>query len=181
MSKSAVAAAEAGTRDVSASQLARAAALVGLRLTLLDSDGREVTGMSADGARDTAGRRFPAHLDTFHTDDGPAWEHRASRPQPWFTFTLDRDSRDGVRRRNGTPDDHQLPRPGDSPYERAEARRRKSWRRREEERLRRWAAGEFRQLSADLDCSCPPLCEELDDYEGRPVHADECPCRCDVG
>jgi transcriptional regulator with XRE-family HTH domain len=181
MSKSAVAAAEAGTRDLAATQLARAAALAGLRLTLLDRDGREVVGMSPDGPRDAADRRLPAHLDTLHTSDGPDWEQRQSRPQPWFTFALDRVSRDRARDRDGIPADHHVPEPGDSPWERAAARRREYWRRRAEERERRLLAGELRGMDLGFDCTCPPRCDELDDYSGRPVHAEGCPCSCDVG
>lgn len=69
LSASAVAHAEAGTRDLPSRALARAAELAGLRLALLDADGREVTGMGPDGARDATRRRLPAHLDTQHTDE----------------------------------------------------------------------------------------------------------------
>jgi transcriptional regulator with XRE-family HTH domain len=56
--------AEAGTRDLPVQSLARAGALVGLRLALLDENGAPVDGMTPDGVRDRLGRRFPAHLDT---------------------------------------------------------------------------------------------------------------------
>ena len=182
ISKSALAAAEAGTRDLPATQLARAAAVAGLRLTLLDVDAREVIGMSTEGARDAAYRRFPAHLDTVHSDDVPnRWADDPRRSQPWFTFTLDRVSRDRARARDGIPADHLVPEPGDSPWERAAARRREYWRRRAEERERRFLAGEFRGMGLGFDCTCPPRCDELDDYSGRPVHVEGCPCSCDVG
>jgi len=182
ISKSALAAAEAGTRDLPATKLARAAAGVGLRLTLLDVDAREVIGMSAEGARDAAYRRFPAHLDTVHSDDVPnRWADDPGRRQPWFTFTLDRVSRDRTRDRDGIPADHHVPVPGDSPWERAETRRREYWRHRAEERERRFLAGEFRGVDPGFDCTCPPRCDELDDYSGRPVHVEGCPCSCDVG
>ncbi|MFD2091606.1 helix-turn-helix domain-containing protein, partial [Blastococcus deserti] len=52
LSKSAIAAAESGRRDLPVSALARAAALAGLRLALLDADGAEVAGMAPDAVRD---------------------------------------------------------------------------------------------------------------------------------
>jgi transcriptional regulator with XRE-family HTH domain len=182
ISKSALAAAEAGARDLPTAQLARAAALAGLQLTMLDMDAREVRGMSAEGARDAAYRRFPAHLDTVHSDDVPSrWADDPGRPQPWFTFTLDRAARDRTRDRDGTPEEHHVPEPGDSPWERAEARRREYWRQRIEERGRRFLAGELRSMDLGFSCTCPAGCEALDDYSGRPVHVEGCPCSCDVG
>jgi HTH-type transcriptional regulator/antitoxin HipB len=181
-SKSAIAAVEAGHAGFDARLLARAAALAGLRLALVDGDGREVAGMSSEAVRDQAGRFYPAHLDTRYGDD--RWwyaVHRYDRPQPWYTFDRDRSARDSDRRHSGTPDDHQLPQPGDSPAERAEARRLAAARRRHEARERAQA----RMLSLPVEdpwtCECPPRCQELDDHSGPPVHAADCPCRCDVG
>jgi transcriptional regulator with XRE-family HTH domain len=107
-SKSAVAAAESGGRGLDVRLLARAATAAGLRLALLDADGREVAGMDGDAVRDMSGRRFPAHLDTRYSEE--SWWHgpeRYSRRQPWYTFDRDRELRDEWRRRRGTPDDHQ--------------------------------------------------------------------------
>jgi HTH-type transcriptional regulator/antitoxin HipB len=73
ISKSAVAAAESGRAGLDARVLARAAALAGLRLALVDGQGREVPGMDPDAVRDTAGRLYPAHLDTRYSDEG--WWH----------------------------------------------------------------------------------------------------------
>jgi transcriptional regulator with XRE-family HTH domain len=182
LSKSALAAAESGTRDLPATRLARAAALAGLRLALIDTEGCEISGMTPAGARDGGNRRLPAHLDTVHSDEvASRWEHRRTRPRPWFTFAMDRQSRDRARDRLGIPADHQVPQPGDSPSERAEARRRASWRRRAEERQRRFEAGELRQSGNEFVCTCPAECDELDDRSGRPVHAPGCVCNCDVG
>jgi hypothetical protein len=155
--------------------------LAGLRLVLLDEGGREVPGMAEDTVRDMSGRRFPAHLDTRYSDEG-WWHgpHRYDREQPWYTFTRRRDLRDRVRRRAGTPEDHQRPQPGDSPGERAAARRREYWRQQAEERERAFLAGEFAGIDPGFECGCPPRCDELDDRSGRPVHADGCPCLCDV-
>jgi transcriptional regulator with XRE-family HTH domain len=182
LSVSAVAHAEAGTRDLPSRALARAAELAGLRLALLDEDGREIPGMDADGARDTTGRRLPAHLDTQHTDEvADRWTHRPDRQQPWFTFGLDRAARDRQRARAGTPDDHGIPVAGDSPADRARARRRAAWRAREDPRLQRLAAMPWRPLDDGFTCACPPECDEVDDGSGPPRHAAVCPCGCDLG
>lgn len=179
VSRAAIGHAEAGRRDLPASVLARAAGLAGLRLALLDLQGREVAGMADGSVRDMVGRRFPAHLDTRHSDDD--WWHgeeRRSRPQPWYTFDRERSYRDGERQRHGTPDDHQLPQPGDSPRDRALSRRAEARRRQGEERRQRLATGQ-REWPDDFRCDCPPACAELDRGE-RPVHVPECPCGCDV-
>ena len=181
LSVSAVAHAEAGTRDPPSRALARAAGLAGLRLTLLDADGREITGMDPDGARDATRRRLPAHLDTQHTDEvADRWAHRPDRQQPWFTFGLDRAARDRERARAGTPDDHDVEVPGDSPADRARARQRAAWRAWDEERRRRIASGELRPVDAGFVCTCPPACDEVDDGSGPPRHAADCTCGCDL-
>jgi HTH-type transcriptional regulator/antitoxin HipB len=181
VSKSCVGGAESGTSGLDVRVLARAAAIAGLRLALLDGTGAEVRAMAAAAVRDMGNRRFPAHLDTRYSDEG-WWHapHRYDRKQPWYTFDRDRRTRDRFRGRGGTPDDHQLPRPGDSPAERAAARRRAYLRARAEERERRFLAGEFRHLEERFTCSCPPGCDELDIGE-RPIHAPGCPCSCDLG
>jgi HTH-type transcriptional regulator/antitoxin HipB len=181
VSKSLIAGVESGVRGLDARVLARAAALAGLRLSLLDAAGNQIDGMSPDAVRDLSGRRFPAHLDTLHSDD--RWwryEHRFDRPEPWFTFDRVRGGRDTVRRSGGTPDDHHEPRPGDSPEEQRAQRRRDARRRAEEERQRRLLAGELAALDLGFRCSCPSACDELDDRSGRPVHAEACPCLCDL-
>ena len=181
ISKSAIAAAEAGHAGFDARLLARAAGLAGLRLALLDGEGREVAGMSSEAVRDRGGRFYPAHLDTRYGDD--RWwyaVHRYDRPQPWYTFDRDRAARDSGRRRRGTPDDHQLTQPGDSPTERAEARRLAAARRRREAEERARARTLWRPLEEPWTCECPPLCDELDVGE-RPQHAEDCPCGCDIG
>jgi len=181
VSKSYLGAAESGTSGMDVRVLARAAALAGLRLVLLYRTGLEASPMSAATVRDMRDRRFPAHLDTRHGDEdwwhGP---HRYDREQPWYTFDRDRRTRDSYRRRDGIPDDHQLPQAGDSPADRAAARRREYWRDRAEERERRFLAGEFRGIDVGFTCSCPPGCDELDAGE-RPRHITGCPCSCDLG
>ena len=105
--------------------------------------------------------------------------HRYDREQPWYTFDRDRRTRDSYRRRDGIPDDHQLPQVGDSPADRAAARRNEYWRARAEERERRFLAGEFRDIDVSFACSCPPGCDDLDAGE-RPRHITGCPCSCDL-
>ncbi|HEX2072740.1 MAG TPA: helix-turn-helix transcriptional regulator [Geodermatophilus sp.] len=190
VSKSCVAAAESGTSGLDARVLARAAALAGLRLALVDGQGAEVPAMDGETVRDMGNRRFPAHLDTRYGDED-WWHdaHRYSRPRPWYTFDRDRGRRDARRRRAGPPADHQLPQPGDAPEHRAAQRRRAALRRAAEERRqraeearrRRAASGESAEVGLGFVCDCPDACDQLDDRSGRPVHAPECPCGCDVG
>jgi HTH-type transcriptional regulator/antitoxin HipB len=181
VSKSYVGGAESGRSGFDARALAQAATLAGLRLAFLDESGEEVHLMAAEAVRDGSNRRFPAHLDTRYSDEG-WWHgpHRYDREQPWYTFDRDRRTRDRYRRRDGTPDDHQHPRPGDSPADRAEARRRSYAQARAEDRQRRFLAGEFRHLGDAFTCACPPVCDELDDRSGKPVHAPVCACDCDI-
>jgi hypothetical protein len=181
VARSTVAAAEAGTRGLDARALARLAAVAGLRLALVDAEGREVAPMDAAAVRDGADRHFPAHLDTRHGDEnwwhGP---HRFDRDPVTYTFDRDRRYRDRRRARTGTPEDHQLPRPDDSLAARARARRLAARRAREEELERRRAAGLVPPPDLGVACDCPPECEELDDRSGPPRHAEGCACSCDV-
>ena len=181
ISPAAVAHAEAGTRDLPVASLARAASLAGLRLALLDNAGSEVGAMSADGVRDLSGRRFPAHLDTRRSDEGVwLYEPRRDRPETSFTFNRDRARRDAGRRAAGAPEDHHAFLAGDSPADRAQARRREYRRGQEEERQRRFLAGELAHVAEPFVCTCPSACDDLDDRSGRPVHAAGCPCNCDL-
>jgi transcriptional regulator with XRE-family HTH domain len=197
VARSTVARAELGQRDLPTGVLVRAAGLAGLRVALLDSRGNEVPGMDQDTVRDRAGRHFPAHLDTRHGDDD--WWHGdwyRSRSQPWYTFDRRRDRRDDRRSATGTPPDHQPPRAGDSPDERARMRaeeasvaRQARWRQ-DLERQRRRAA-ESAQLGTDtapdVTCDCPPACDDLLFAEGPLTprqqavpHVEDCPCLCDI-
>ena len=108
--------------------------------------------------------------------------YRSDRRQPWYTFDRDRRIRDRTGRRDGTPEDHQVPQPGDSPADRALARRRELL----AARGRRTGSdgsspASSRRSTPGFRCSCPAACDELDDWSGRPVHADGCPCLCDLG
>lgn len=177
--RSTLGAAEAGTRDVAVGVLARVVAVAGLRLALLDGEGSEVPPMDGGAVRDMGNRYFPAHLDTRRSEEG--WWHgpeRYSRREPWYTFDRDRRWRDVLRERHGTPADHLLPEPGDAPEERRAARRRAARQRAAEEFRRRLRAGEVPPPEPWV-CDCPPRCAELEDWQGPPRHAPECPCGCD--
>jgi transcriptional regulator with XRE-family HTH domain len=185
-----VARAETGERDVKVTFLARAARLAGLRLALVDAAGDEVPGMADATVRDAAGRHFPAHLDTRHSDEG--WWHdevRHSRPRPWYTFDRDRHVRDHQRERHGIPPDHQAPRPDDAPEVRDRVRR--------EAALATWLAEQRRRAvehpwperpeDEDPVCTCPGGCDELlftttalPARQHAVPHVPGCPCRCDV-
>jgi transcriptional regulator with XRE-family HTH domain len=181
VSQSAVAQAESGRRDLPVGTLTRAAALAGLRLALLDDESTEVPAMARDTVRDGGRRRFPAHLDTHHSDERPGrYEHRYDRPVPWFTVDRDRSARNASRRSTGTPGDHHPIRPGDSPAARRAQRQEDARSRAAEERRRRREAGELSSVDASSDCTCPPACDELEDRPGPPVHAPDCPCGCDL-
>ena len=180
-SRSTVAAAESGTRDLTVSLLARAASAAGGRLLVVDSDGNEVLPMADGAVRDAGGRLFPAHLDTRHGDEqwwgGP---HRPRLRQPRYTFDRDRTWRDGRRGDAGTPADHHTPQPGDSLAEREAARLTAALRARAAERERRFLEGPRVATPDPFVCSCPPACEYDEALNPDLTHAPLCECRCDV-
>lgn len=84
--------------------------VAGLRLAVVDVDGREVVPMSDDVVRDNQGRRFPAHLDVAPPDEVPyeRWAYpRYDRPaaRGWYHLRAARD-RDAAQKVSGRPDDH---------------------------------------------------------------------------
>ncbi|PWW21711.1 helix-turn-helix protein [Geodermatophilus normandii] len=188
LSKSTIAAIEGGHRGLDARALARLAAVAGLRLALLDARGEEVAPMDGAAVRDGGGRFFPAHLDTRHGDDG--WwpgPHRRDRTPVTYTFTRDRPWRDRLRQaRGGTPDDHQLPRAGDSLAQRAATRRAAAWRARAEQRARHLEERREQPTDDGFRCECPPACDDLLLDERPPTpgrsgpHAPDCVCHCDL-
>ena len=178
--QSAVAQAESGRRGLPVAVLVRAAAVAGLRIALLDENDAEVAGMDGEAVRDMSGRRFPAHLDTRYGDE--AWWHgtdRYSRKQPWYTFDRERYTRNWYRAKDGTPDDHQLPQPGDSPEERTAARK-QAWREQRAERTRRLRLAGLLPEPEVWDCTCPPPCDNLDETTGAVLHVPDCTCLCDL-
>jgi transcriptional regulator with XRE-family HTH domain len=180
MAASVVAKVEAGTRDLPVRAFARLAAVAGFRVALLDASGIPVDPMTSGSVRDAGGRLFPAHLDTRHGDEdwwgGP---HRPRLRQPRYTFDMDRGRRDWLRSDRGMPDDHHVPRPGDSLEERAAERRRATARRAAERRQRHFLATLGRQAEP-FDCTCPAGCEYAEGRNEDLGHAAECACRCDV-
>ena len=184
---SVVSKAEARSRDLPVQLLTRLAAVAGLRLAVLDAvTGAEVQPMRQDAVRDAADRQFPAHLDTRHGDDG--WwggPHRPRLRPPRYTFDRDRGMRDDRRREVELPDDHHVPRIGDSLAERAAARRDQAARRAAERRAeahRAWVAAGCPVRPDDPPaCSCPAGCEYAEGSNEDLAHAEECACRCDVG
>jgi len=180
-SRTAVAAAEDGTRDLRVSVLARAASLVGGRLTVLDAAGAEVVPMDPGTVRDVAGRRFPAHLDTRHGDeDWWGTEHRPLLRPPRYTFDRDRRRRDGRRSLGPPSDDHHVPQAGDSLADRAEARQHAARQRRREQRQRRLEQPPSSELDWGTGCTCLPECEYDEERNEDMAHATTCACRCDV-
>ncbi|WP_138759524.1 helix-turn-helix domain-containing protein [Modestobacter altitudinis] len=175
--------AEAGG-DLRVSQLSLIGAVAGLRVALLDDEGRELVAMTGAAVRDAGGRLFPAHLDTRHGDEdwwgGP---HRPRLRNPRYTFDRDRSLRDW--RRQASPSaDHHVPEAGDSLAERAATRRagalRRDAARRQVRHEARLAAGSPLRPDWEVDCTCPAGCE-YDEQENRDrLHAPDCACGCDV-
>ena len=161
-SQSAIARLEQGRSRTSLAAFSEILGLAGLRLAVLDDEGREVAPVPVDAVRDNQGRRFPAHLDVVPPDEVPyeRWAFpRYDRPdaQGWFHH---RDTRDklghSVERRQ---------RPADHPTE-------------PELRLRRRL---MRGRQPRVDAPPPPevVCDCLDPcFEGLCVP--ECPCRCEA-
>ncbi|SCX39770.1 Helix-turn-helix [Klenkia marina] len=186
LSASTVAQVEAGHRSLSATHLAALADVAGLRLVLVDTADSVVPPMRSASVRDEGGRRYPAHYDVRHGDEG--WwylPHRSDRPVPWFTF----DRRPDVALQD---DDHPAPSADDNP--RVRRAQREHVERVARAARQRWARVDrtLRQLTGELApepevqdlCECPPGCEALlvgDDPAGQlDPHVAGCPCRCDV-
>ncbi len=117
VSQSVVARWETGRTSPRAAVLLHLLQLAGLRASIHRSDtDEEVEPMRDDGARDRAGRRYPAHVDLTvtgwwcpreagSTGDLPSWRARSrSRRDPSITFHTS--LRHLYRLMNGTPVDH---------------------------------------------------------------------------
>jgi hypothetical protein len=136
--------------------------------------------MADVAVRDEAGRRYPAHLDVRHGDDG--WwyaAHRYGRATPWYTFDRARWSRDQIRDRVGVAEEHMAPDPGHDPQTRAAARRRRARLRADEGRRLLFLSGELARLAVPFVCDCPPGCDSAREVLAE-VHVEGCPCRCDI-
>ena len=166
-SQSAVARLESGNAQVTVSAFVGVLRQAGLRLAVLDAEGREVAPVPADTVRDNQGRRFPAHLDVAPPDEVP-WERwafpRYDRPEAQGWYHL-RDSRDELAEGADDADGAGgLARPTDHPTHNELRTRRRLMR--------------GRQPCVDappppeIVCGCPDECFEL-------ACVPECPCQCE--
>lgn len=151
---------ESGAARVDTGTLSVILAKAGLRLAVLDREGREISPVPLDVLRDHADRRFPGHLDARPPQDAPSdrVHPRRGAPEPlgWYQ---QRPSRAGRRVRNGTPVDH----PTVSGLR--EARQAAYW-----EGVARAEAR--RAANPEPECSC------FDDCFERACLV-ECPCQCE--
>jgi transcriptional regulator with XRE-family HTH domain len=138
VAQSTISAIESGERGVQVKVFARLVSAAGMKLAVLDPDGKEVTPFVAGAARDNAGRRFPAHLDVRPPDDIP--EERITSPRydrgeakGWYHL---RGRRDLLREGGEAPDRH--PTAGELEYRRLrKLHGRSPWWPRREAQLRR--------------------------------------------
>ena len=151
---------ESGASRVDTGTLSAILATAGLRLAVLDREGREIPPIPVDVLRDHADRRFPGHLDARPPQDAPSdrVHPRRGAPQPlgWYQ---QRPSRARRRVRMGTPVDH----PTVSGLR--EARQAAYWAGVAEAEARRAA-------DPEPDCSCFDACFER-------ACLTECPCQCE--
>jgi HTH-type transcriptional regulator/antitoxin HipB len=108
---------ETGAASPSLSAVDEMLALGGLRLGMVDTQGRTVAPMREDAARDRAGRRFPAHVDLhalgwwvppgLHLSvEWVLARRRAARERIPDIGYVRSAWRDTMRRLQGVPDDH---------------------------------------------------------------------------
>ncbi|WP_406833115.1 helix-turn-helix transcriptional regulator [Pedococcus sp. KACC 23699] len=113
VARSTLASYERGSRRVPEGAFAAALAVGGLRLAVLDEEGREIEPFPSDAVRDNAGRRFPAHLEVQPPDKLPREALRAPRydreaPRAWYHLRgSDEVSLDDLGGRDH-PTDHEL-------------------------------------------------------------------------
>lgn len=93
---------ESGELVPSLAVFRRLLGVAGLRLVVVDADGRVVMPMETwDDTRDGAERRYPAHLDTIlDPEAGEWWGDIYGLLRPPETFHRDRDRRDAQRKRS---------------------------------------------------------------------------------
>ena len=118
VSQSRVARWETGRTVPSADMLVQLARMAGLHLELLDDAGAVEPAMRGDGARDRAGRRYPAHVDLRARGwrvpaDAPSradyWQlvdEARRRQDPQVLFHTSAWRKDGLRHAFGQPVDH---------------------------------------------------------------------------
>lgn len=151
---------ESGAAEPGIGQFQRLLIVAGLRLAVLDAEGAPSQPMRQDGPRDKAGRRAPAHLDTYGDVGACTGEALVVAPR--------RSERDRRRRAAGgrVPFDH------GTAAEYAEARLAPA-----RERLRR--AAEARRPSYQAFWDALPPCCCLDACEESARCLTECPCGCE--
>jgi HTH-type transcriptional regulator/antitoxin HipB len=160
LSRATVGRLESGASRVDTATLSVILGRAGLRLTVVDRDGREVGPVPSDVLRDNADRRFPGHLDVRQPHDAPSDRVHPRRgvreARGWFE---QRPSRAARRGRAGVPADH----PTVSGL-------------REDRRAAYWrgvASAETRRAAEPQpECSC------FDDCFERACLTD-CPCQCE--
>jgi len=154
---------EASHRGIDVQLFAQILEVGGMRPTIVDSRGVEITPVGHDVPRDNAGRRMPAHLDVLGPGELPYFALRGPRydrakPRARYHHRRARDQR---RTEVGTgPSDDQPTRSDIAAIERAARSARLM------EASRRASA-----LLVD-DCTCIPACWE------HPGCAPSCVCRC---
>lgn len=151
---------ESGTQGVGLYSLTAILWRAGLRLAVMDGSGREVEPVSADGVRDNAGRRFPAHLDVQPPDvlpyeaiSSPRYDRQPAKG--WYHLREERD----VRRADGH-----------GPAEHPTATEL------EQRRRRRLLAGRtvgIGRAASDRECDCATECWMTT------ACVPECECRCE--
>jgi transcriptional regulator with XRE-family HTH domain len=82
MSKSALARFESGESEVTASDLFDLLGIAGFFLVPIREDGQVMSPFDIDGARDFAGRRYPAHRQVFRTMRGDFADY-------WYSMSRD--------------------------------------------------------------------------------------------
>jgi len=154
---------EASHRGIDVQLFAQILEVGGMRLTIVDTHGVEITPVGQDVLRDSAGRRMPAHLGVLGRGELPYFALRGpryDRPTPRARYHHCR-ARDQRRTEVGTgPSDDQPTRSEIAEAERAKRTARLM-------AARRWSSA----LLAD-DCTCIPACWE---HAGC---APSCDCRC---
>lgn len=172
LSQSGIAAIEAGRRQPGVGMLVRILDQAGLRLCVLDADGRQVAPFPPEAVRDNAGRRFPAHLDVAPPDRLPRERLRSPRydrepAKGWYHLRRTRD----VLRDAGVPNGHT-----DHPTERDLQQRRRDLvemaRLAARARTLRNAALSAPERQSD-ECACEASC-----WGGTTCVAD-CACQCE--
>ncbi len=138
--------------------------LAGLRLSVVDADGRPVEAMPHDTLRDHGNRRFPAHLDATPPDIGIP-DDRGVDPRkgmdPALGWYRQRSMRNRLRDLGRRPVDHPTVR---SERERAAARLQK--------RREAAAVALARQQELYGECTCFDACFER-------ACLPDCPCQCE--